>query len=646
MKTVSKGRFLATLECPLLGWGLRHEIIEAIPDDDHFSKFLATQGHLVGEIATDSWNNYLSQLGFDPRHATVHVDHELARLNITREDPQKWLEASVAITKRALDNPNIRTIYEATVSVDQYSTRADILFRPTSAPIWQIIELKSITSYNQFTSVPSHYSGDNRRKYVDDMAYTNMVFKRAGITISGVYLLNINKDCTEVNYEITDQFPVNNSYLNKSEDLYPNVLQATVAFEAHWDSVRDITGSDDPPAEIFSLSCKHCAMCNRIFDADNNNLLHMIPFANSGGSLKNKLCALIGSNEITIEEIPDNYFSGASIREQNAAVITRSIKENKPYLRITGFDGGLPRLLSSVPNDPVGLKWPAIYLDFEFIGTAVPLWSEQSDADGNLIRRAVRPYEAIPVQYSLHLSKSLPADPFAYPIHMPDEPCEHRSFICKPGHDVRLQMGLQLAKDLQEVTASAGVSLADCSVFVWHQTAELTCLNYFIGGTSRYPEPYPWLPPWAVETLRTACHNMVDLLNIVRGGKTKPSLPNFRTDMNYYHPSFRGSFSLKNVVKMFGDDNPYANSNITTGAEAFAKYGQLCYSYSNFQNDFWTPNTFTDAEAAEILRALDKYCFDDTHSLFRVHKSLVVQTREALAGSRNYLDRRDIDFRL
>jgi len=63
LKELSKGRFLATLKCPLTGWNLRHDLIESIPTDDYLSQYLAAQGHIIGDLATYWFNAQLERNG-------------------------------------------------------------------------------------------------------------------------------------------------------------------------------------------------------------------------------------------------------------------------------------------------------------------------------------------------------------------------------------------------------------------------------------------------------------------------------------------------------------------------------------------------------------------------------------------------------
>jgi len=648
LKNISKSRFLATLNCPLMGWGLRHGLIKSIPEDDYFSLFLATQGHVVGDYSTQAWDKHLISKGFDPSIASINVDEELAKLGVTREDPAEWLTESVRITQTALKDRNIRAIYEATIHMDEYTTRADILHRDSARHHWKIIELKSITSYDSFTDLPRGYR-DSRPKYIDDMAYTNMVFCRANIPIRGVFLLNINKSCNSVNLEITSDSPQPNAFFNLSTEFNQAVVNQTLDFDGYWDYVKEITSNPEPPSIEFGLMCKKCSMCSQYLDSKNNNYIFNIPFASAAGSLSNKLTHLVNNGIYHLEDTPPFFFDEfrkhrENRREQTAAIVTECTKQNKPYVRTVGDDGGLARLLSTIPGDSLSLEWPVIYLDFEFMGTAVPLWDELRDENNSLIQPGVKPYEAVPVQYSLHLSKIDQNNNFPYPIHLPAEPVLEKSFISHPSQDMRLKMAVQLATDLREITAKAGVKLEDCSIVVWHQTAELSCLNYFVGGTEKYPDPLPWLPGWAVETLQIARDNIVDLLNIVRGGKVKPAVPRFKTKLNFYHPAFRGSFSLKSVIKMFSGVNPYQEGSISSGSEAFAKYGELVYAFSGKASNYWSNDDYTAEDIQDIMVSLESYCRNDTYSLYRVHKELVLQARKCLLGSNEFLKYTDIPF--
>jgi hypothetical protein len=136
------------------------------------------------------------------------------------------------------------------------------------------------------------------------------------------------------------------------------------------------------------------------------------------------------------------------------------------------------------------LEYPVSYLDFETIGTAIPLF------DG------VKPYQQAPFQYSLHIVRSPGTKP------------EHRSFLMDGVSDPRPEFMRQLRTDLPE-TGSVVAYNAGFETGRLKECCELL------------PEYKPWL--------RKVTPRVVDLLLPFRG---------FR----YHHPDQNGSNSMKAVL--------------------------------------------------------------------------------------------------
>jgi hypothetical protein len=589
LKHISKSRFLATLQCPLMGWGLRRELVHSIAPDDHFSRFIADQGHIVGDYATEAWDIYLEENGHDPTTASVNIDQELKENDVSRSDPEEWLRMSVELTREAMNDPRVLAIYEATVHINYndgrggYTTRADILHRNSPQLPWHIIEVKSIVS-NNFRSTKDD-ERDSRHKYIDDMAYTYMVFNRAKIPIVGISLLNINKGCEEpFCLEITLNDPSPCAFFNRSGEFTEQVRQLAQDFDKQWDYVLDITGGDQPETH-FSLLCKKCKMCRKYLGDE--NFVFLLPNANSIGPLRNKLEYLISQGVYCVEDIPPYFLSmtkfdrqgriSESSYEQRAAIVAECIKQNKTFVRQVTY-----KTPQGVVADPHNLSnflraspWPALYLDFEFLMTAVPLWHKEVDEDGHLLAPGARPYQSIPVQYSLQactpdLKDS--QDGLYFPVLVESE---GRSFVSRPEEDARRQLARQLANDVKELVPRCGGRLTEggFSVFVWYQSAELQCLDYFLGKDGA---PFPGLSGETLEILSLIRHNVVDLYAMMKGGKVFAGRPDAApAKTNYYHPSFNFSYSLKNVVNMLPEGSPYRGRLIKSGAEAFAAYGKL-----------------------------------------------------------------------
>jgi len=85
---------------------------------------------------------------------------------------------SLQRTKSLMDDPKIEVILEAAIQVGNYTARADMLIRRGGA--WELIEVKSTTSV--------------KPELIEDVAYTCMVLRKSGITISKASLMIISRD--------------------------------------------------------------------------------------------------------------------------------------------------------------------------------------------------------------------------------------------------------------------------------------------------------------------------------------------------------------------------------------------------------------------------------------------------------------------
>ena len=82
------------------------------------------------------------------------------------------------MTNKLLSHSSLDTIFEATFLTTNYITKADILIRNHSS--WDIKEIKSAVNQSD--------------EHIDDLAYTTMIARKAGLSISSCSLLLVNKE--------------------------------------------------------------------------------------------------------------------------------------------------------------------------------------------------------------------------------------------------------------------------------------------------------------------------------------------------------------------------------------------------------------------------------------------------------------------
>ena len=192
-------------------------------------------------------------------------------------------------------------------------------------------------------------------------------------------------------------------------------------------------------------------------------------------------------------------------------------------------------------------RLPAYFLDFETIQFAVPIW------------KGTRPYSQIPFQFSLHR------------LYETGE-LEHREFLDLTGEDPSRAFAAALIEACDETGP----------VFVYNAGFETARVK-------ELAERFPTLR----DPLLAINERVVDLLPIAR--------------RHYYHPSQRGSWSIKAVLPAIADDLLYdVLDGVQDGTAAMAAYLEAIAAA--------TIATRKD----EIDRQLRNYCSLDTFALVRL----------------------------
>ncbi|KPJ76573.1 MAG: hypothetical protein AMJ54_11195 [Deltaproteobacteria bacterium SG8_13] len=198
------------------------------------------------------------------------------------------------------------------------------------------------------------------------------------------------------------------------------------------------------------------------------------------------------------------------------------------------------------------LQHPIHFIDFETVGPAVPRYP------------GTRPYQSLPFQFSDHILRR-------------DGSVDHREYLCREDKDPRTEFTRAL---LDALTADGSV--------VIYTTYEKKILRALANDL-----------PEMREALHAAVDRTVDLHAMIK--------------KHYYHPQFRGSFSLKSVLPALLPQMDYQDLAIQEGSQASVEYLRMI-----------GPQT-PAAEKEKIERDLLAYCGQDTLAMVRI--------REALLGS-------------
>ena len=222
-------------------------------------------------------------------------------------------------------------------------------------------------------------------------------------------------------------------------------------------------------------------------------------------------------------------------------------------VRLTILEGR-PALHGDVAGALGGQKSPVRYLDFETFAPAIPRFA------------GTRPFDSVPFLFSVHTERK-------------GKPLQHADYLHESDDDPRPE----LADRLIEALGSEG---SVCT---------------YSGYEKRVLGELAEALPDRSEELRLIEARLFDLLPVVRKG--------------YYHPEFRGSFSIKSVLPILVPGMGYGDLAISEGQTAAVRYASALVS--------------SDPEdRRRVFEDLRAYCAQDTLALVELRKSLGSLGRE------------------
>ncbi len=357
IRNITKGVFLNTLACPTLGWLMRSG-----QDIEQLSKEALTLGERF---------RIEEGLEVQRRARLIFPDGLLVK--------RASIDQALQQTENFISDPTASTIFEATFLADDCITKADVLKRKGND--WHLIEVKS--------------SVNDKEEFIDDMAYTTMVAKRAGCNISTISLLLISKDY---------RLGMDDKDLFAEIDHTDDVLSTVEIFDEAFDKVRAITIAQSMPEPDLRRDCKHCPLFDDCLGKGIEHHILEIPRLHH-----TKLELLKEEGVICVEDIPGNF-----PLTQNQARVRDAVVSKESYV-----SDNLRDSLDSV-------VWPAFYLDFETTQTAIPLFP------------GIAPHTQLPTQYSIHELSDV------------GNIVDHLEFLADPTKDCRKELVLNLIKDLKE----------------------------------------------------------------------------------------------------------------------------------------------------------------------------------------------------
>jgi CRISPR/Cas system-associated exonuclease Cas4 (RecB family) len=450
MRSISKNIFLNTLACPTLGWLLRSEAEEARREPTLAEQFHMEEGCNVHRRA-----------------------HELFLEGLVVKSPT--LASAVEATSEAVGNPAVNEIIEPAFVVGPYAARPDALVRRGDG--WRLIEVKA--------------SLNDKVKFINDMAYTAMVLRKAGLSIIEATLVLMSRDF-QLGMETQDLFI--------EVDHTQEVLDRSAEFEGMWDYVAEVTASPAKPEPRPRLDCKKCPVLRRCVGRGVENSIFDLPRLS-----KKRFDALRELGILRIEDIPDGF----DLTDSQVRVLS-------------GVRSGELSVYGDLRAGLATVSWPAYYLDFETMSTALPLYPN------------VAPYERMPVLFSAHVCSE------------PGCVIDQHRFIADPSRDSRRD----LAENLIEALGKMG-SIVVYSGFEKQVISSLVAL---------FPD--------LADPLSSCIERLYDLEGAIK--------------RNLYHPGFHGRTSIKVTLPALVSDMSYEGLQFQEGGEAMAAFAYLALGrYTN-----------------------------------------------------------------
>jgi len=377
-------------------------------------------------------------------------------------------ERGLRETKAAMDASAGGIIFDGAFLSEMFAARPDILKRESKA--WHLMEVKS--------------SVNDKDEFIDDMAYTSMVMQGCGFKVTKVSLLLISKEF---------RLGMSTRSLFTEIDHTLEVLDRGKEFASIKTEINQKTSARMKPKSEFLYVCRDCDQFKTCVAEKISHPIFEIPRLGEP-----KFNELKSRGIFRVEDIPQGFpFT------ENQAIVKDSVQKKAPFIADT------------LKSDLDKVVWPAYYLDFETVMTAIPLYPE------------IAPFTQIPSEFSIHKCSK------------PGYVIDHKQYLADPKKDCRKELTERLINDLGQRGS-----------IIMYSNFEKTIINSL---SKLYPS--------FSKELNALVDRMVNLETIIR--------------KNYYHPEFHGSISIKNTLPVLVPGMSYANLQIQEGDSAMAAFAYL-----------------------------------------------------------------------
>ena len=300
---MNKTDFLAATKCITMAW---HQARQESPPPDEATRFRMEQGREIGVLARQLFLD--GTLVDGPNHEAL------------------------ANTQCLIANDATNTIFEATLTAGAFTAKADVLRRNGNG--WDVIEVKS-----SFVDSPKAANA-----YVDDLAYTVMVLRRAGVNVKKSALLLLSRE-----YRYEDPVEGLFTILDKTDD----VDACTEEFGADAETFAEAVLAEHVPEPVLNHACRNCDFYKTVcLGSRHTHTVLELPRLSRAN-----LQTLSAVGAIGIADVPANF-------ELNE--IQQRVK--------TAAESGETFVSPTLGDALAAIEWPCHYLDFETVASTIPLY--------------------------------------------------------------------------------------------------------------------------------------------------------------------------------------------------------------------------------------------------------------------------------
>ncbi len=422
----------------------------------------------------------------------------------------RFRAAYVHITQELVNNSEVPAIFEATFRHDGVLVQVDVL-RRSHKKEFELIEVKSSTTVKPY--------------HLLDVSIQQHVLRGAGIRVKSNHVMHVNRD-----YVFNGDLELAKLFL--IEEIQSDRLLTRSAVSGILNDLYTMLSQPEPPNIETGTFCKNPYRCE-FFE-----YCHPAPDEDDVRSLPipaEKIGMLLHYGLTSISELPTAthlrlywHFTNRECSKIDAArrACTCGLSVDE-----------------KLQSELAAIKYPLCFMDFETVAPAVPRF------------RGMKPYEPIPIQWSVHRQ--------AHERGM----LEHSAFLSPHTDDPRRAFVESLCK--------AVACARSIVVYGSYENTQLSNLSRL-------------LPEYAA-TISSIQSRLVNLLSIIRE--------------NVYSPAFEGSYSIKRVLPALVPGMSYDDLAVRSGDQVASIWEQLC------ADDVGT------VEKARLRKALLDYCERDTLAL-------------------------------